>query len=544
MRPTPPSLPDRTRRATDILALIAFCGFLFLLGIQLVGLVGADEPRYAQIAREMLARHDWVTPVLYGTPWLEKPPLYYWCAILAYKASGAVTDTAARLPAAFLSSLLIFFIYVWARRLRRGMQLDAALITASAAMFIGFSRSASTDMPLTVLFTVAMLCWYGWHASQRRSWLLGFYFFLALATLAKGPIAVLLAAIILVAFAVLRRDPKLLLRTLWPIGITLYLVIAAPWFIAVEHANPEFFRVFFLQQNVARFTSNLYHHPEPFWFYLPVALAALVPWTVFAVAALVDAIRDWRYSAQQPAGTEDLRTYLSLWFLAPILFFSISRSKLPDYILPAIPAATILLADFIQRREQAEAKPAVWMSVLHGLLCGAIMAAALIVPFKLLKLTLPKTVIFVAAAMAITAVLMLWVALQSHGYRVLRFATVVPVIIAFGLTLRGTAPLINILASERPVQMTLAETELGSTPEIAAYDVPASVEYGLAFYRNHRLASYVNHEIPAGDHIVVAAEGTQRELEYLLPGRKVARFGNFPWQHLDFYLVTSSGARP
>ncbi|HTV65732.1 MAG TPA: phospholipid carrier-dependent glycosyltransferase, partial [Bryocella sp.] len=135
MRPTPPSLPDRTRRATDILALIAFCGFLFLLGIQLIGLVGADEPRYAQIAREMLARHDWVTPVLYGTPWLEKPPLYYWCAILAYKASGGVTDTAARLPAAFLSSLLIFFIYVWARRLRRGMQLDAALITASAAMF-------------------------------------------------------------------------------------------------------------------------------------------------------------------------------------------------------------------------------------------------------------------------------------------------------------------------------------------------------------------------------------------------------------------------
>jgi 4-amino-4-deoxy-L-arabinose transferase-like glycosyltransferase len=540
LRPTPVTLPDRTRRGIDLLTLIAFCGFLFLLGIQLVGLVGADEPRYAQVAREMLARHDWVTPTLYGAPWLEKPPLYYWCAIIAYKASGGVSDTAARLPAAFLSALLIFFIYVWARRLRRGMQLDAALITASAVMFIGFSRSASTDMPLTVMFTVAMLCWYGWHASQSRSWLLGFYLFLALATLAKGPIAVLLAAIILVAFVALRRDPKLLLRTLWPSGIALYLVVAAPWFIAVQHANPEFFRFFFLQHNVERFTSNLYHHPEPFWFYLPVALAALIPWTVFAIAALVDAIRDWRHSAQQPSGAEDLRTYLSLWFLVPIVFFSISRSKLPDYILPSIPAAAILLADFIQRREKAEAKPAVWMSVLHGVLCGAIMAAALIVPFKLLKLAMPKTVLFVAAAMAITAVLMLWVALQSQGYRVLRFATLVPVVIAFALTLRGTAPLINFLASQRPVAMTLAETELGSTPEIAAYDVPASVEYGLAFYRNHRLASYVNHEIPAGDHIVVAAEGTQRELEYLLPGRKVTRFGNFPWQHLDFYLVTNS----
>lgn len=539
MRPTPANLPDRTRRAADILALIAFCGFLFLLGIQLVGLIGADEPRYAQVAREMLARHDWVTPVLYGAPWLEKPPLYYWCAMIAYKASGGVSDTAARLPSALLSALLIFFVYVWARRLRRGMQLDAALITASAAMFIGFSRSASTDMPLTVMFTVAMLCWYAWHASQRRSWLLGFYLFLALATLAKGPIAVLLAAIILFVFAVVRRDPRLLLRMLWPIGIALYLVVAAPWFIAVQRANPEFFRFFFLQQNVARFTSNLYHHPEPFWFYLPVALAALIPWTVFAVVAVVDAIRDWRYSAQQTPGAEDLRLYLSLWFLTPLAFFSISRSKLPDYILPSIPAATILLADFIQRREKAGAKPATWMSVLHGLLCGAIMAAALIVPFKLLRLALPKTVIFVAAAMAVTAVLMLWVALESQGYRVLRFATLVPVVIAFALTLRGTAPLVNFLASERPVAMTLAETELGSTPEIAAYDVPASVEYGLAFYRNHRLASYVNKEIPAGDHIVVAAEGTQRELEYLLPGRKVTRFGTFPWQHLDFYLVTA-----
>ena len=109
LKPTPPSLPDRTRRATDTLALIAFCGFLFFAGIQLLGLVGADEPRYAQVAREMLAHHDWVTPVLWGQPWLEKPPLYYWGAMLAYKASGGVSDTAARLPSAVLSCLLVIF---------------------------------------------------------------------------------------------------------------------------------------------------------------------------------------------------------------------------------------------------------------------------------------------------------------------------------------------------------------------------------------------------------------------------------------------------
>ena len=198
----------------------------------------------------MLARHDWVTPVLYGHPWLEKPPLYYWSAMISYKAAGSVTDSAARLPSAFLSCLLIIFIYVWTRRFFRGMQLDAALITASAAIIIGFGRSASTDMPLTVMFTAAMLCWYGWYLSNVRNWLLGFYFFSGLATLAKGPVAVLLAGLIIVIFAVLRRDARLVLRTLWTIGIALYLAVTLPWFIAVQRANPEFFRVFFLQHNL------------------------------------------------------------------------------------------------------------------------------------------------------------------------------------------------------------------------------------------------------------------------------------------------------
>ena len=186
-------LDERTRRSTDLLALIAFCGFLFFAGLQVIGLVGADEPRYAQVAREMLQRGDWVTPVLNGHPWLEKPPLYYWGAMLAYKATGGVSDWAARLPSAILCSLMIFFIFVWARHFRRGMQLDAALITAASAIVIGFGRSASTDMPLATMFTVAMLCWYGWHSNQNRGWLLAFYLFIGFGTLAKGPVAVFLA---------------------------------------------------------------------------------------------------------------------------------------------------------------------------------------------------------------------------------------------------------------------------------------------------------------------------------------------------------------
>jgi 4-amino-4-deoxy-L-arabinose transferase-like glycosyltransferase len=540
-------MEERTRRSTDVLALIAFCGFLFFAGLQVIGLVGADEPRYAQIAREMLQRSDWVTPVLYGQPWLEKPPLYYWGAMLAYKATGGVSDWAARLPSAILCSLMIFFVYVWVRHFRRGMQLDAALITASSAILIGFGRSASTDMPLTAVFTAAMLCWYGWYSNQNRGWLLGFYLFAGLGTLAKGPVAVVLAGLIIVIFAAMQHDGRLLLRTLWPAGILLYLAVTLPWFIAVQRANPEFLRTFFLQHNLARYTTDLYRHHQPFWYYLPVALLALVPWTVFVVAALVDAIRDWRFSVQQPPGVEYLRTYLAIWLLVPIAFFSLSQSKLPGYILPAIPAGTILLANFIWRREQEAEKPSTWLGLLHALLSAAMLVAALVVPFKLLKLALPRNVIIVAVALAVTAILSLWLSLRIQGYRVLRFITLVPVVIAFALLLRGTAPIVNVLQSARPVDAAIHQSVPGQIPSIAVYDVPPGVRYGLAFYGNQPVASYEENEIPSFDHLVVAASGTQKELEYRLAGRSVTRVGGFAPQHLDFYVVSgkaSGQARP
>ena len=204
----------------------------------------------------MLERHDWVTPVLYGQPWLEKPPLYYWCAMLAYRATGGVSDWAARLPSAVLCTLMIFFIYIWARHFRKGMQLDAALITAASAIVIGFGRGASTDMPLTATFTIALLCWYGWYQSQNRAWLVGFYLFEGLATLAKGPVALFLAAVIIVSFSLLRRDWRLVWRTLWLPGIALCAFVVLPWFIAVERANPEFFRVFILEHNLARYATD------------------------------------------------------------------------------------------------------------------------------------------------------------------------------------------------------------------------------------------------------------------------------------------------
>src|SRR5271155_82869 len=157
------------QKRTDILLLVAFCGFLFFYGLGSFGLVGADEPRYAQVAREMLARHDWITPTLGGEPRLEKPVLYYWQAMLAYSIFG-VSDWAARLPSAVDATLMIAAIYVFLRRFRPGSQLDGALMTASAAGVVGFSRAASMDMPLAATLTIAMLAWFAWKETNGRGY--------------------------------------------------------------------------------------------------------------------------------------------------------------------------------------------------------------------------------------------------------------------------------------------------------------------------------------------------------------------------------------
>ena len=228
--------------------------------------------------------------------------------------------------------------------------------------------------------------------------------------------------------------------------------------------------------------------------------------------------------------------FLTLWLLLPILFFSFSQSKLPGYILPSIPAGGILLADFVRRREEAGEKPDQWLALVHALLAATLLAAALILPFRLLRLTLPRNVMFVTGALAATAILTLWLSLRIQGYRVLRFITLVAVVIAFSLLLRGTAPIIDYLQSARPVEAAIAR--LGEVPTVAVYDVPRSVEYGLAFYRNQPIPSYERNQVPDVDHLVVAASGSQKELEFRLPGRSVTRVGGFAWQHLDFYLVS------
>src|SRR2546422_406741 len=162
----------------------------------------------------MFERHDWITPVLSGQPWLEKPPLYYWQTMLAYSLFG-VSDWSARVASAFDATCLVLVVYLFFRRFRRGIEVDAALITASCAGIIGYARAASMDMALAATFTIAMLCWWAWRESGTRAYLAGFYVLLALGTLAKGPVALILAVAIIALYSLLTREFRVVLGTIW-----------------------------------------------------------------------------------------------------------------------------------------------------------------------------------------------------------------------------------------------------------------------------------------------------------------------------------------
>ena len=532
-----------SRASTDWLLLAGFCGFLFFFGLAYFGLIGADEPRYAQVAREMLARHDWITPTLGGKPWLEKPPLYYWQAMLAYSIFG-VSDWSARLPSAVDATLLVFAVYVFLKRIRPGFQLDGALISASAAGVIGFARAASTDMPLAAMFTIALLAWYAWYESESYLDLAVFYVSIALGMLAKGPVAPLLAAIIIALFATAKHDFRLLVRTLWIPGILLFSAVSVPWYVAVQIRNPEFLRVFILEHNLARFGTNLYHHPEPLWYFIPVTLIGLIPWTVCVLASVGESVRVWWSERQQMLSSEDaLNVFFILWLVVPLIFFSLSKSKLPGYIVPALPAGTLLLAEYLRRRVSATESPSILLIVLHSIVAATPIVPALMIQYLILQHHLPwgKAA---AISIAFAGVLAIGVAVTLHaklGFAGLRFITLVPVVLSLAATLRLGAPALDSTLSARPLANEISLLETKPFP-LAVSGVSRQTEYGLAFYRNQIIERYESGQIPATDHLVVAPEGSQTSIAKKVAGRRVSYLGSFAPQGLDYYWVAAVGS--
>jgi 4-amino-4-deoxy-L-arabinose transferase-like glycosyltransferase len=536
-------------------------GLVPIFGGAGVGLVGADEPRYAQIAREMLQRHDFITPILWGQPWLEKPALYYWRAMFAFREFG-IHDWSARLPSASFAFVLVTLIYLHIRRFRRGGQLDAALITASCAGILSFARGASTDMQLAAPLCVGMLGWYAWYETDRKFWLFDLYFFVGAATLAKGPVAPFLAIVIIFAFAALRREWSILRRTFWWPGAVLYLAMVLPWFIAVQHRNPNFLRVFFLQHNLERFATDRFHHEQDFWYYFPIVLLALTPWAVIAIAALSDAMRqsvaEWRarhakyhYMGNFRAG-DAFPEFLVLWALIPIIFFSFSSSKLPGYILPSIPPLTILTGDYLNRMRERGLKP--WLLILHAVFTGVLTTFVILMPLHLRNPeAIPPTVAIIAGGMTgFAAAIFILITVYRFGLKRLRIATMTPMIImifflfgvgpffgipALAVTKRNIL-LIDLTYSARPLSRIIDQIAAPGEP-VAVYDVRRDLEYGLSFYQDKQVINYEKNGIPSGQHILVVRESSLEKLSQKLKGRTYEPLFDYPAQNLVVYSVSA-----
>ncbi|MGA2672012.1 MAG: glycosyltransferase family 39 protein [Terracidiphilus sp.] len=555
-------------------------GLTPILGGDGLGLVGADEPRYAQIAHEMLGRFDsahtvkdrlsaCVTPYLYGHPWLEKPALYYWRAMFLFQDFG-VHDWSARLPSTTFAFIMVALIYLHMRRFRPGGHMDSAVITMACAAIIGFSRSASTDMQMAAPLAIGLLGWYAWYETDSKFWLYDIYFFTGLATLAKGPVAPFLALVIISAFAFLRREWSILRRSFWWPGMLLYFAMVLPWFIAVQHQNPTFFREFFLEHNLERFGTNRYQHVQPFWYYLVVVVLAMMPWTVIAVRALIDGIQtsvaEWRARrachSKPCAGRpgDAFPEFLVLWALIPIVFFSFSQSKLPGYILPSIPPIAILTGDYLFRRR----KPGLsrWVLAGHAVLCGVMTMAALLLPwFVAHGRQMPPVHALVAALLAASgAALLIVVVVNGFGLARLRLVTA-GVLVVLVLFLYGVGPFFGIPEvgatkrvvhlldrsySARPLAAKLATLAPGDET-VAVFRVRRDVEYGLAFYRNREVVNYEQSGVPDEQHLlVVRVTGrggvdlhTPAALEEYLEGRHYEQLFSWPEQDLVVYLVGS-----
>jgi 4-amino-4-deoxy-L-arabinose transferase-like glycosyltransferase len=560
--------------------LLFSCYFLFYGLIPIFGgdrlcLFVADEPRYAQIAREMLAAHydacqqvharilphslrppdlhasyvclmgGTVTPILYNKPWLEKPALFYWRAMGYYKELG-VYDWSARLASATGALALIILAFLHLKRFRPGGHLDAALIMVSAVAMFAFSRGASTDMQLAAPFCIGMLGWYAWYETGKKFWLFDLYFFGAAATLAKGPVAPFLALAIICLFLGLRREWSALRRTIWIPGVLLYLAMVLPWYIAVQRRNPTFFNEFFWKHNLQRYTSNLYRHHQPFYYYLVVLILGLMPWTALSIRALIDgiatSIAEWkvrskpqRYVGHVRAG-DAFPEFLVLWTLFPILFFSFSGSKLPGYILPSIPPLAILTGDYLFRIR----RPGIpnWLLYLHALLTGFLTFVLILCPqYMVYQRLIPAPRIFVwAAVLGLSAALLVLFVTRRFGVRRIRLVTLIPLVCLLYFLLGRNGNLLDLNYSARPLAREIQQAD-PSAPLLAEFGVRRDLVYGLAFYRNQKIIDYATDGIPSGEHLVVIPTRDQSQLQQRLQGRLTQPILLYPAQGLSVFKV-------
>jgi 4-amino-4-deoxy-L-arabinose transferase-like glycosyltransferase len=325
--------------------LFLICYALFLFGNNLFSLSDPDEVFYSLTAKEMAAKNEWLTPMIFGQPQFEKPPLTYWLLEYAFKTWGLSPFTARFFPAVFacLGVLAVYFLGLMGFKDERKAFLSAVVL-ATSAFFAGMGKTVFTDMIFTVFILCAFLMFIVAYTDLRRMAVgfIGFYVFCALATLTKSPLGFVIPQLAVVLFLLYQRQINFL-KTWWvPIGIALYLIIALPWYLYMYHQYGQAFIQEYFYNDHWRRLLVAEHRTNDHWYFYPMTMiAGLFPWSLFLFASWVDLFK----RIKSPVPVLD---YLALsWILAVLVVFQCAHSKLASYILPLFPALALMTGNFL-----------------------------------------------------------------------------------------------------------------------------------------------------------------------------------------------------
>ena len=323
-------------------------------------LVKPDEGRYGEIPREMVATGDWLTPRLNGIKYFEKPPLQYWATAAGYKAFGAHHWTVRLWPALTGFLGILFTGFVAARLFGAAAGWVAASVLGGSLLYVMLGHVAVLDMSLSVFLASAIFAFVlaqrdGASPRDTRHWMWAAYALLALAVLTKGLVGLVLPAATLVAYTLWQRDWGLLRKLHLVSGLAIFFAIAAPWFVAVSLANKEFFDFFFIHEHFQRFLTKVHRRYAPMWYFVPILLVGLMPWTLAMFGGLRRAAKRDAALHFQPGH------FLLTWIVVVFGFFSVSSSKLVPYILPLFPALAALIGAWWMQASPSALK---WQSLL------------------------------------------------------------------------------------------------------------------------------------------------------------------------------------
>ncbi len=348
-----------------ILSLVVISSVLFFFRLGSLALTDPDETFYAETAKEMLERRNWLTPYIYGEPQFEKPIFFYWLVLGSYKLFG-VNEFAARLPSAVFALFGVMTAYLLGAALfNKKTGAISAFLVAVNVEYIALARACVTDMTLAVFIGLAFLFFIYGYRSSKGVFYAASSLFMALATLTKGPIGVMLPAAVIVVFLVMKRDLGAVRKMPFVLMSLLFLAVALPWYAYMQKAHGKaFMDMFFGYHNIIRFLEPEHKSGEVWYYYIPVILGGMFPWSVFLPAALWEGLK----RAFKDKGAEGgAHIFLAAWFFVFFIFFSLSRTKLPTYIFPAFMPLAVIIGHLWARLFEPSPEIGVINKVKHSL---------------------------------------------------------------------------------------------------------------------------------------------------------------------------------